>query len=307
MLSFKILNEESFEDFVTEIGGMLSDTEYVREILSSFLELRDEGPEIAITEACGCLLARIYDEQYLFVYPIEVSEDADVSGALIKISEYTRREMIPLILSDVPREEIDVVSRIFPHIDARAYSDDEDCFLVWVHSECDMLEAVPSITRGRVSLGEILPNADDALAYARLCRDEEVNRYWGYDYKEDAPYAETEYFVKIADVEFRRGVALTLAVRLGGEGGSLIGEAVFFDFDYFGSAMLAIRLLPEYQGQGYGSEVLSASLDIAVTIGLKSLRARVKLANIPSIKMTEKRMTRHADEGDEAVFSVSLE
>ncbi len=306
MISFKILSEDNLDNLSCDLGERLGDAKYVGEILSSFMELVSEGVEIALSDVTGCLLTRIYDDgRYSFVYPIQVCEDANVSSALIAVSEYTRREMIPLFFTDAPRDELGRLGEIFPHIEARAYDEDEDGFVVSVLSECDMLEGIPNSSYARISLGELLPG--DAVSYARLCRDEEVNRYWGYDYKEDAPYADAEYFVRVAEVEFRRGIALTLAVRLSEGDGSLIGEAVLFDFDYFGSAMLAIRLLSEYQGHGLGKEVLIASLNIARSIGLKRVRARVKRENIPSIRMAESAMTRHADEGDEAVFSVSLE
>lgn len=304
MISFKILTEESADGFAAEFGALLGDEEYVGEILGSFLELSAEGVEVALSAAAGCLLVRIFErDRYSFVYPIEVSADADVSAALISISEYTRKEMIPLYLTDVPRDELDRLGGIFPHIEARAYDEDEDGFVVCVLSECDMLEEAPSLTLGGIVLGELTPG--DMSEYARLCRDESVNRYWGYDYSQDAPAALDEYFLRTAEVEFRRGVAISLAVREEA-GGSLMGEAVLFDFDYRGSAMLAIRLLPECQGRGVGTRVLSALLRLSANIGLTSLRARVKLENIPSLCMTEKQMTRLPDEGDEAVFSVAL-
>lgn len=305
MLKFTVLTEEALDTLTIGLSDELGDREYVESILSSFLELSREGIEAAVSSAKGCLMVRIYDEdRYSFVYPIEVSEAADVSSALILVSEYTRREMIPLYLTDVPRDELDRIGGIFPHIEARAYNEDEDSFVVSVLSECDMLEDVPEATYGRVRLTGL--DGGDIEGYARLCRDRDNNRYWGYDYAADAPHASDNYFMEVAEVEFRRGVALSLAVRLTDGDGSLIGEAVLFDFDYLGSAMLAIRLLPEYQGQGLGKEVLAASFNIARAIGLKSLRARVKLANIPSIRMTEGGMVRCADEGDEAVFHLDL-
>ncbi len=301
MISFSILDAESLAPLAERFSLELSDEEYISDILSSFLELSGEGIEVALTAASGCLLARVYEEKYSFVYPIEVSGEADVAAALILLSEYARHEMIPFYLSDVPREELSLVGEIFPHIEARAYGEDEDSFVVGVLNECDLVAYdAHSAAFGSVRLTDLLP--EDKERYARLSRDEAVNRYWGYDYKMDAPDADEEYFLKTAERELYCGVALSLAVRPKEGEGALIGEVVLFDFDYRGSAMLAIRLLPEYQGRGLGTEALRAALHLASGIGLKTLRARVKLENIASIKMTERVMRRLDDKDGEAVF-----
>ncbi len=285
MLSFKILTDENKEEIIASIEGENSCPD-AADIVGSFFELsRDEGLEIALNASHGCLLARIFDDgRYSFVYPIELF-GADVDAALLDLAEYARRELVALHLTDVPREELQRLGKIFPHIEARAYDDDEDGFVALVCSECDMLSDIPSASDGAVSLGEL--REEDAREYARLCRDEAVNRFWGYDYKADAERVEDGYFLAVAESELRRGVALSLAVRYEGR---FAGEAVIFDFDYFGGAMAAIRLLPEMQGRGIGSQALSLLIGIARDMGLLRLRAEVMSENIASVRMTEKQM-----------------
>ena len=57
-----------------------------------------------------------------------LSEDADAHSACRNLAEYSRRELIPLIITDVPRDEIEFLCSVFPHIDAYTYEDDDDTF-----------------------------------------------------------------------------------------------------------------------------------------------------------------------------------
>lgn len=232
------------------------------------------------------LYVRIFDgERYVFPMPFMMSEDADLKDACVKLSAYTRRELIPLIITDIPREELGFICGIFPHVDASCYEDDEDTFFINVNNECDLLSEVPSFTEGDVSLGPIT-EADTAL-YASLCGDASLNKYWGYDVREDNPEADSDYYIYVADREFNDGVAITLAVRYRNQ---FAGEAVIYDFDYLGSAAIAVRILPDYHGRGIGSRAVSSLIKLAKEIGLSSLRTEIINENIASIKMTSKHM-----------------
>ena len=291
MLSFTPFNNNAVEKTVDVVWSTSEEKAYVDEIYAAFKELASEGVEVAYTYDEGCLLYRIYDEDYFFVYPITISDNSDIEAALIHLSEYVRREMIPFFLTDVPREELDFLGKLFPHINAGAHQSDEDVFSVFVLNECIMTAKEEHQARfGRIRLDEI--GEGDKASYARLCRDEDVNYFWGYDYSEDKPDATDEYFLEVVERERFDGVALSLAARLSEGDGSLIGEVVLFDFDYRGSAMLAIRLLPEYQGQGLGTEAFKAGISLARSIGLSTLRARVNVFNTASMKMTSSLMQR---------------
>lgn len=306
MLSFTVPNFDDMDQFMDIVDYPDKDKEYVENVIAAFKGLASEGLEVAITYDEGCLLYRIYDEYYFFVYPITISNNADIEVALIHLSEYVRKEMIPFFLTDVPREELDFLGKLFPHINATAYKEDEDSFGVLVLNECVMTaKEAHEAHFGRVRLDEIVEA--DKERYARLCRDEDVNYFWGYDYAEDKPDATDEYFLEVVERERYDGVALSLAVRLDDGDGSLIGETVLFDFDYRGHAMVAIRLLPEYQGQGLGTEALKATISLAREMGLVGLRASVNVFNTPSMKMTSKVMVRQGEVvRNEAAFVLEL-
>lgn len=305
MISFTSLTRENADTLARELGLALTDGEYVADILSSFLEILDEGAEIAVTNSHGCLLARIFDGgKYSFVYPIPVDGSASSESAFTEIVGYSIRELIPVYVTDTPREEIDFIIRTFPNAEAHAYDEDEDSFAVVILSECDMLGEIPTHVSGDITLSPI--TEADVPRYAALCRSEGVNRYWGYDYKDDLERDDDEYFLTVSNSEFMRGVALSLAIRLA-PSDELLGEAVIFDFDYRGGAMAAIRLHAEAQGKGIGSRSLRALIELAKKIGLKSLRAEVMLENVASIKMTERQMTRLADKDGKAQFVIKFD
>lgn len=305
MISFDILTADTFGKVTQRMREALGEPEITDGMLESFLEIAEEGAEVAVCSEGGELLVRIFDEgRYSFVYPIEVGEATDTDAALIALAEYSVREMIPFYLTDTPREELDRLRRLFSHVDARAYSDDEDSFVALVYSECDMLGSVPEVSLGGVTLSEI--TASDTENYARLSRSAEVNKYWGYDFAADRAEADDGYFLRVAESEFHKGIALSLAIREGGADAPLLGEAVLFNFDYRGGAMVALRLLPEHWGRGLGSRALAALIELGRNIGLCKLYSEVMLENVASVGMTEKHMRRTDDNHGKARFELSL-
>ena len=285
MITFvDIKNAEMLHALIDRLG--VERDEYLGELIESFTDLAGEVPEVALSFAGGCMLVRIYDEdRYLFIFPIALSDDAYVAVALDAIAEYIRREMLTFVMSDVPRDGLELVSAMFPHVDAMAYEDDDDLFAVAVKNELDMVEEYPTVTVGDVTLSP-LTDADTA-AYSALCSDRELNKYWGYDDLADNPTADPEIFMLTAEREKRESIALSLAIR---RGGSYLGEAVIYDFDFKEGAEIGIRILPEFHGGGLGLVALDGLIRYARELGLTTLRARVRAENTAAIRMTKKRM-----------------
>lgn len=293
MLSFEICSAEDLR-FLKRLKD--EELDYALEILESF----SEG--CAFAYEAGCIFARINDGgEYYFVYPIPLCEGADGEEALTLLSAYVRREMLPFRLCDVPREELGLVTRLFPHISAAAYEEDEDSFFVRIKNECDLLAQAPTVTEGEITLSPLTDG--DTAAYARLCRDGVVNEHWGYDYRNDKPNAEDGYFLSVARGELSSGVAITLAVRAGG---CFVGEAVLYDFDFQGSAELGVRLLPEFWGRGLGKGAVLALVSLAKKIGLKALRASVKKENIRSLCLMEQVMVKGEEKHGVVQYGITL-
>ena len=129
-----------------------------------------------------------------------------------------------------------------------------------VANELEALREIPTIETERLTLTEL--RDEDRNAYNALCLDDERNRWWGYDYREDLVGELTEdYFLSVAREDFRRRQAVNFAVRLDGK---LIGEAVLYHFDWRGGAELGCRIAPAYAGHGYGTEAFAAAADWAL-------------------------------------------
>ena len=248
------------------------------------------------------LYARIYDgEKYVFPLPFMLSEDADAEGACISLAEYSVREMLPLIITDVPRDELEFICSVFPHVDAYTYEDDDDSFFIKVNNECDMLDSVPVIKLDGITLDELRDT--DKQKYAELCRDRDLNKYWGYDVDADNPDGNADFYLDTARREMDDGVAIALAIR---EGDELVGEATVYGFDYRGTASIAVRVLKSCHSRGIGSRATRALIELAKDIGLSTLTAEILEQNESSVKMTSKYMNLVKHENGKVYFALSL-
>lgn len=293
-------------DVGARITGILTPPEEFSEdifaICMDIISCLDSGMSVAFAYDYEILFVRIYDgERYIFPLPFMLTDSADLCRACLDLSLYARREMIPLIISDIPREELPVLQELFPHIDANCYGEDEDSFIVKVNSECDMLEEMPTYEMGDIRLDRILPA--DIEQYAALCRNRDLNRYWGYDADVDNPSGDEQYYLDVAEREFFDGVAVTLAIRYRGK---FVGEAVIYDFDYLGGAQIAVRVLPEFHGLGVGKSSVKSLIELSRSIGLKKVYAEILEENVASIKMTSSVMGDGIRDKGKVKFAFSL-
>ena len=292
MIMFYDLNEVGAEAIAEKLPLPKKDA---LEIIESYT---DEGCDVAVSGAFGCLLVRIYDEgEYLFSYPYPLTESADEGGAVEEVAQYAMREGLPLVFFDVPLDSLPVLLVGFRHADVDAEDESAETYRVTLKSECLLLKKAPVVTYGAVTLREL--EYGDKDEYARICLDEENNRYWGYDFKEDEPDADAEFFISTAFNERALGTAISFAVTLDGV---FIGEAALYAFDCRGGAEMAIRILPEYQGRGLSGDILTALFEVCREIGLIRLYAEVFAENKPSIAFCSKYMERLSDDGGRVVF-----
>ena len=284
MISFKEFSSDDrialTEYLLGEIPGSADEVDSVIETCLQMLE-DDPDVELALSACHGCVLVRIFElGRYCFAYPIALSEESDSYEALEALRAYAVREEVPLVLVDVPREELLAPVGYFRHTTVDMSDPEGECFRVSVQSEASLCSDLPTTSVGAVTLTELSDGHTEA--YAALCRSEEVNRYWGYDFRDDMPDAEDGYFIRSARMEMQRGVSLTFAST---EKGALIGEAVIYAFDLLGGAEIAFRLLPEWQGMGLGRATLDALLIAAKSVGLLRVFATVHPENEPSVRL----------------------
>ncbi|MBR3715348.1 MAG: GNAT family N-acetyltransferase [Clostridia bacterium] len=287
MISFKELNEENSSllaaELTSENAALRADVE---EIISSFAGSLDEaGFAFCLSEEF--LLVRIFDgEGYIFVYPIALTDDADAKVALEKLRLYAVREEIPLILCDVPESSLSEVEDHFRYTEAYAEDDDGASFTVKTLTEISRAPDIPNITDGKLSLRHLAE--DDIPDYARLSKNTELNKYWGYDYRADNKNPSDRYFYDVAHRAFDDGVALSLAVD---HDGKFVGEATLWGFDLLGSCEIGFRILPEWQGRGFGSSTLALLTKLCDELGIRCIRASVMKENIISLSIIEKKMS----------------
>ncbi len=301
MISFKTITEVTKDEVLRQFEN-LSNDEYncVFDVINELsFELCDV--EYAVSIFCGCLLIRIFDMgRYVFLYPYEISDNANLIYAIEAISEYAAREEIQLVFSDVPGEEISVFSG-FRHMDVDAEDNEARSYRVKIKTECQLVDEIPEVTMGRVTLNAIAES--DIGDYARLCKDENVNKYWGYDYSEDVASPKDAYFFEVAEQELARGVSMSMAIR---SDGVFCGEAALYAFDGRGGAEFAIRLLPEFHGRGLGAESVLAAVAVARKIGLTTIHSKAFPENLPSVAMLKKVADECVEEDGILKFTIYL-
>ncbi len=160
-------------------------------------------------------------------------------------------------------------------------------FLVHVGSPMAKIKDFPVISCDGLVITEF--RESDKKAYLAMNLDVENNRYWGYDYREDASLTmpiDEDTFFGFTMHDMRVGDSINFAIRER-ENGEMIGEGILWNFTADGSAELGCRLLPKYHGKGYGKTAFGTIADFAEkTLDLK-VWARCFHENEASRRMIE--------------------
>ncbi len=257
--------------------------EEVLEIIESFSEFSQEC-DFAFCRFEDFLSVRIFDrEMYAFVYPIPLCDGASEENFLLEIGKYALKEEIPLIFCDIPAECVSTFEECFRFTELT----DDGCgsYTGRVLSELSRAVDIPEISDGVLTLSPL--KEEDIPLLAKLSRDSELNKYWGYDYREDIEDASDAYFYNTACSAAEDGTALTLAVRLGD---IFIGEGTIWGFDLHGGASVAFRIFPEFHKRGFGKRTFQLLLKLGSEIGLLQLCASVMCENLPSKKILDRYM-----------------
>ena len=296
MISFTILDENSRGEILKSIMASMPDADfdYLSDIIDSLLD--DEG-EIAVSFSHGCLLIRIFDGEYSFVYPVELTEEADPGEACDEIRLYAMKEEIPLVFCDVPCDSLGELISGYRHMSVDASDPNCEAYTVRMHTEAALLDEIPTLDFGEITL-DALTEEDDG-DYARLSKDEETNKFWGYDYTADVDDPTDDYFRHEAEAEFTRGVAMSFAVR---RNGRFVGEATLYAFDYRGGCELGIRILPEHRRGGLAGMIIDGFTECGARLGLTSIRATVMAKNAPSVGLCTKHFDSFTDDGEVIKF-----
>ena len=127
---------------------------------------------------------------------------------------------------------------------------------------------------------EDIPESDKA-DYYRLYMDDELNKLWGYDYRDDCKGTPTpDYFYNFQLSLKQNKEEYSLAVK---KDGKMVGELVLHNFDFFGGVEMGFRFFSDCQGKGYATEsALALKEYVKTTLKAKFLKSRCFKQNIPS-------------------------
>lgn len=135
----------------------------------------------------------------------------------------------------------------------------------------------------RLTISDI--SESDKNDYAKLYLDDQINRWWGYDYREDlGDFSPTpDYFYNFQNSLKVKKEEYSFAVK---SGEKFIGELVLHNFDFFGGVEMGFRFFKEYQGKGYAIESATALKEYVFNVlGAKKLKSRCYKENLPSAKL----------------------
>lgn len=230
----------------------------------------------------GNLIIRFYSDEvgYHFEAPIRLTDNADVRGAYVKISEYCRLEAIPEIIVGIPSDERELVLRGAEHYNQG--EDNDGTYAIEILTECMLCDELPECLFGDVYLGEFAESYADE--YAKLVKNVNLNKHFGYNITDDLPDGSGIDFIKFVRDEFETGESMTFAATVLSDSSEnvFVGEGVLYAFDGRGGASVSFRVLPDYHRRGIGRKIFLGLVKIADSLGLKTLYAGVMKENLAS-------------------------
>ena len=143
----------------------------------------------------------------------------------------------------------------------------------------DGLVDMPTLITERLEISYL--QSGDIDEYYKLYTDQALNKYWGYDYKNDLSSDPTpQDFYDFALSLRQKREELSFAVRLKGK---MIGELVAYNFGYQADCEVGYRFFSEHHGKGYAVESAKALLDyIFGTLKANKTYTRCFKQNTPS-------------------------
>lgn len=133
-----------------------------------------------------------------------------------------------------------------------------DKYFVTVKKQSELIKSLPCLKTDEITLNEITEK--DKVAYYKLYMDKNINKYWGYDYKEDIEIPSENAFYEMMKTDFEKKTFFSLAIRRNSNN-AFMGEATFYNFDFDSSVELGIRLFEEYQGHKYAKTAIKLIID----------------------------------------------
>ena len=151
------------------------------------------------------------------------------------------------------------------------------------HDLFDKIKPPIFIRTDRLTISDITEKDKDL--YAKIYLDDELNKWWGYDYREDLKGEEPtpEYFYSFQKKLKEIKEEYLFIVRLND---IMIGELVLHNFGDDQSVEMGFRFFREYQGKGYAKEsALALKEYVKNTLNALKIKSRCFKENIPSKRL----------------------
>ena len=155
-----------------------------------------------------------------------------------------------------------------------------DKYNIAVKRTFDSLSEIPVIHTERLVLKEVAE--EDAAAFAAMDKDDELNRYWGANWRDYAPKNPSDkWFLKDIRSDFKKKRELPLGIYFENE---LVGEVVLHRFGYQSEAEIGMRVMRPWQGRGFAREALLGLMEYGFCkLGLERIEACAYKENAPSL------------------------
>ena len=259
--------------------GVRSD---IGDIYEYMLEVEKSGAEAYAAISEGYISVMIDDGgERLFSYPVSISDGKDESALIDGILELCRELGIKPCFIDTPRGALPKLLCGVKHADIDG---DGEYYTVNIKNECMLLEYPPELMCEEIYLSE--PAEKHAEDYKRLILDKEHNIFWGNDLRSELSDVDARFFIDEAREEFNTGAAITLHATVLSDNGEniFVGEGVLYRFDFKGGCEIAVRVLPEYCGRGYGRMIVDGILEIARGLGLSLVVCNIDKRNTAALR-----------------------
>lgn len=155
-----------------------------------------------------------------------------------------------------------------------------DKYNIAVKRTFDSLSEMPVIHTERLVLKEVAE--EDAAAFAAMDKDDELNRYWGANWRDYAPKNPSDkWFLKDIRSDFKKKRELPLGIYFEN---ALVGEVVLHRFGYQSEAEIGMRVMRPWQGRGFAREALLGLMEYGFCkLGLERIEACAYKENAPSV------------------------
>lgn len=157
-----------------------------------------------------------------------------------------------------------------------------DKFDVFPRRAIERVNHIPVFVTERLTIKEITDI--NSLEFYRLEYDMERNKYWGYNWREHYKGEPTpEFFMQGIREDFEKREEMPMGIFLGKR---LIGEVVLHNFGYRNDCEVGVRLLPEYEGNGYAKEAVLGAMNYAFfDLNIETVLAKCYKQNLRSRSM----------------------